>query len=337
MTKTVSSETRLPNGRIPGGVHLPKALRGGVVAIGNFDGVHRGHQAVLSRALEDAARASVPALVLTFEPHPRTLFNPERPVYRITPAPMKARLLRHLGFEAVIEYPFTREFASQSAEDFVSRVLAGQLGISAAVTGFDFHFGKARQGGPGYLMEAGERLGFKVGLIDAFRDEGADVVSSSRIRECLINGDLAEANGLLGYRHTVEGVVAAGRKLGRTLGFPTANIRLAAETGLRHGIYAVRFRRADGSLYGGVASFGRRPTVEENGDALLEVFIFNFDGDLYGEECTVSLFGFLRDEEKFDDLETLKAQMKHDEAEARALLSGVAPLGELDRAVAFAS
>lgn len=321
--------------RIQGGEPVAGHLRGGVVAIGNFDGVHRGHQAVLSRALDEAAAAKVPALVLTFEPHPRTLFNPDKPVYRISPAPMKARLLRSLGFDAVIEYPFTREFASQSAEAFVADILVGQLGISCAITGFDFHFGKARQGGPGYLMDAGTRLGFRVGLIDAFRDEGTEVVSSSRIRECLAAGRLSEANGLLGYRYAVSGEVAEGRKLGRTLGYPTANFRLAAETDLHHGIYAVRLRRADGSLHNGVASFGRRPTVEAAGEALLEVHVFDFNDDLYGEECIVSLFGFLRPEEKFDGLEALTAQMQRDEAEARAMLSAVSPLGPLDRVLAF--
>ncbi len=321
--------------RITGGVRLPEELRGGVVAIGNFDGVHRGHQAVLDRALKEAEKASVPALVLTFEPHPRTLFNPQKPVYRLTPPTMKAELLGRFGFDAVIEYPFTKAFAGRSPEAFVSDVLSDQLGISSAITGFDFHFGKSRQGGPGYLMEAGRRLGFQVGLIDAFRDEATEVISSSRIRECLSAGALAEANGLLGYRHSISGTVVKGRQLGRTLGFPTANFRLDAETSLCHGIYAVRLRRADSSLYDGVASFGRRPTVENEGEALLEVFVFDFDDDLYGEECLVSLFGFLRPEEKFDGLETLTAQMKRDEAEARALLSGVVPFGSLDRMLAF--
>lgn len=321
--------------RIRGGKPLAASLRGGVVAIGNFDGVHRGHQAVLAQALEESKASLAPALVLTFEPHPRTLFNPDNPVYRITPAPMKARLFQSLGFDAVVEFPFDREFASHSPEDFVSDILVEQLGISCAITGFDFHFGKGRQGGPGYLMDAGDRLGFRVGLIDAFRDEGAEVISSSRIRDCLEAGDLAEANGLLGYRYSVNGSVCKGKQLGRTLGYPTANIRLEPETALRHGIYAVRLRRTSGSLHDGVASFGRRPTVEEAGEPLLETFIFDFDDDLYSEDCVVSLFGFLRAEERFDDLDALKAQMKQDEAEARSLLSGVSPLGRLDRCLAF--
>ncbi len=324
-------------GRITGGDRLPEAFRGGIVAIGNFDGVHRGHQTVLGRALESAAGKSVPALVLTFEPHPRTVFAPDNPVFRLSPAPVRARLLRSLGFSAVVEYPFDMEFAGRSAEAFVCEVLVDELGISGAVTGVDFHFGKKRQGGPAYLMNAGHKLGFAVDLVDAFRDEGAEIVSSSRIRQSLRLGYVAEANGMLGYRYSIEGEVVRGKQLGRTLGFPTANFHLPEEAGLCHGIYAVRLRRADGSLHDGVASFGRRPTIEDDGKPVLEVFVFDFDGDLYGETCTVSVFGYLRGEEKFEGVEALVEQMKRDEAEARALLSGVSPLSSLDLAMAFAS
>lgn len=314
---------------------LPAHLQGGVVAIGNFDGVHRGHQAVLERALAEARKRGVPALVLTFEPHPRKVFRPEIPLFVLTPPPMKARLLSYLGFAALIEQPFTRDFAALSAEAFVTDVLDRNLGIIHAVTGFDFHFGKDRQGGPAYLMAAGERHGFGVTLVDAFRDEGAEVVSSSRIRALLCEGAVAEAAGLLGYRFTVESQVIGGQQLGRTLGFPTANMRLSPEATLKEGIYAVRFRRADGTLHDGVASFGRRPTVDDNGAPLLETFVFDFSGDLYGEICAVSFFGFLRAEVKFDGLDALVAQMKRDEVEARALLAGVSPLSELDAAIAF--
>ncbi|RVB74217.1 MULTISPECIES: bifunctional riboflavin kinase/FAD synthetase [unclassified Mesorhizobium] len=314
---------------------LPAHLRGGVVAIGNFDGVHRGHQAVLERALAEARQRDVPALVLTFEPHPRKVFRPDIPLFVLTPPPMKARLLSYLGFAALVEQPFTRDFAALSAEAFVTDVLDRNLGIVHAVTGFDFHFGKDRQGGPAYLMAAGERHGFGVTLVDAFRDEGAEVVSSSRIRAQLGEGEVTEAAGLLGYRFTVESEVIGGQRLGRTLGFPTANMRLSPEATLKEGIYAVRFRRADGKLHDGVASFGRRPTVDDNGTPLLETFVFDFYGDLYGEICAVSFFGFLRAEVKFDGLDALVAQMKRDEAEARALLAGVSPLSELDAAIAF--
>ena len=314
---------------------LPAELKGGVVAIGNFDGVHRGHRSVLERALALAEQRGVPALVLTFEPHPRTVFKPDQPVFRLTPAPLKARLLEAMGFRSVIEYPFDREFSGRSAEDFVRSILVDWLGAGAVVTGFDFHFGKGREGGPAYLMEAGRRHGFDVALVDAFRDENADVVSSSRIRDDLARGDVVGAAGLLGYRYTVEAEVIDGEKLGRTLGYPTANMRLAAETELKAGIYAVRFRRPDGSLYDGVASYGRRPTVTDNGAPLLETFLFDFSGSLYGEVSAVSFFGYLRPELKFDGLDPLVAQMKQDEAEARALLSGVRPLSELDGRISF--
>jgi len=321
--------------RMLGNVQLPAHLRGGVVAIGNFDGVHRGHQAVLRRALAEAEKRGVPALVLTFQPHPRKFFRPQVPLFVLTPPEMKARLLGEMGFAAVVEQPFTAELATKSAEDFVAVILQDNLGICHAVTGFNFHFGKDRQGGPAFLMDAGQRHGFGVTLVDAFRDEGAQIISSSRIRELLVQGDVSQAAGLLGYRFTVQSEVIGGQKLGRTLGFPTANMCLPADVALREGIYAVRFRRADGTPHDGVASFGRRPTVDDNGTPLLETFVFDFSGDLYGEVCEVSFFGYLRGEEKFDGLEALVAQMKRDEDEARAVLAGVRPLSDLDAAVSF--
>lgn len=322
--------------RLTGSSELPDELRGGVVAIGNFDGVHRGHQAVLERALERAFELKVPALVLTFEPHPRVVFRPDVPVARITPAPMRAKLIGLIGFDAVVEQQFDRTFANQTAEEFIDAVLLRCLGISHAVTGFDFHFGRKREGGPAYLMQAGSRLGFGVTLVDAFRDEGADIVSSSAIRGLLAAGDVAQVAGLLGYRYTVEAEIIHGKKLGRTLGYPTANMALPDETPLRHGIYAVRLRRPNGDMHDGVASFGRRPTVTDDGAALLETFVFDFSADIYGEVCDVSFFGFLRGEEKFDGLDALMVQMRRDEEEARALLSGVTPLSVLDSKVAFA-
>ena len=314
---------------------LPGALQGGVIAIGNFDGVHRGHQAVLERALDIAQARGVPALVLTFEPHPRTVFNPDKPVYRLTPGPLRARLLQSMGFQSVIEYPFDRDFAGRSADDFIQSILIDWLQATEVVTGFDFHFGRGREGGPAFLMQAGQAKGFGVTLVDAFRDEGADVVSSSRIRGLLGQGDVAGAAGLLGYRFTVEAEVIKGKQLGRTLGYPTANMALPPEVELKPGIYAVRLRRPDGIIRDGVASFGYRPTVVDNGAALLETFVFDFTGDLYGEICAVTFFGHLRDELKFDGLDPLVVQMKQDEAEARAMLSGVKPLSPLDARIAF--
>ncbi|MGB3503618.1 MAG: bifunctional riboflavin kinase/FAD synthetase [Mesorhizobium sp.] len=325
----------LPCLRITNLADLPDDFRGGVVAIGNFDGVHRGHRAVLDRALALAAEQSCKALALTFEPHPRELFRPDQPVFRMTPPRLRARLLGVLGFDAVVEQKFDRDFASLTAQEFVDRVLVAGLGIRHVVTGVDFHFGKNRQGGPAFLLAAGQDRGFGVSLVDSFRDEGAEIVSSSRIRDLLGEGDVAEAAALLGYRFAVEGEVIRGKQLGRTLGFPTANMQLPAAVGLKHGIYAVRLRRADGTLFDGVASFGRRPTVDVDGVPLLETYVFDYSGDLYGETCRVSFFGFLRGEEKFASLDDLLVQMKRDETEARALLSGVRPLSELDRNLNF--
>ncbi len=327
MTVFHRNETRDP---------LPAHLRGGVVAVGNFDGVHRGHQSVLERALEIAERRGIPALVLTFEPHPRAVFKPDAPVFRITPAPLRARILEALGFKAVVEYPFDRAFAQRTPEDFVHTVLKDWLGASEVVTGFDFHFGHNREGGPAFLMDAGQKYGFGVTLVDAFRDENADVVSSSNIRELLKGGDVSAAAGMLGYHYTVEAEVIGGEKLGRQLGFPTANMRLLPEAALKAGIYAVKFRLADGTVHDGVASYGRRPTVTDNGAPLLETYVFDFSGDLYGQICSVSFFGYLRPELKFDGLDPLVEQMNRDKEEARALLAGVQPLSELDRKICFA-
>ncbi|GAB5507128.1 MAG: bifunctional riboflavin kinase/FAD synthetase [Rhizobiaceae bacterium] len=323
--------------RHQGSKDLPPILHGAVVAIGNFDGVHRGHQAVLECALEAGRARNAPAVALTFEPHPRAFFNPDSKPFRLTPAPMRARILAAFGLDGVLEIPFTRDFAQTEAADFVRDVLAGDLDACHVVTGHNFHFGRGRSGNPDFLREAGHALGFEVSTVEPFGDEGGAVVSSTRIRELLAEGDVAAAAGLLCYRYTVGAEISAGKQLGRTLGFPTANMQLTETNDLRHGIYAVRFRRADGTLHDGVASYGRRPTVEAEGTVLLETFLFDFEGDLYGEACEVSFFGFLRPELKFDGLDPLVAQMQQDEAEARALLSGVKPLSELDARLCFAT
>jgi riboflavin kinase/FMN adenylyltransferase len=323
--------------RIPAAGAMPPALRGAVVAIGNFDGVHRGHQAVLRKAREAAVRANRPAVLLTFEPHPRAVFRPDVPLFRLTPAPQKARIAGLLGFDAVVEQVFDKGFSAHTAEQFVTDVLVSSLGVSHVVTGFDFHFGKGREGGPAYMMEAGKRHGFEVSLVDAFRDENAQTISSSRIRALLAEQAVGEAAGLLGYRYLVSAQITRGKQLGRTLGYPTANMILPEDNDLAHGIYAVRFRRADGSIHDGVASFGRRPTVENDGSPVLETFVLDFEGDLYGEIATVSLVSFLRGEDKFGSLDKLVVQMKQDEAEARAALSAIAPLSPLDAQLTFAN
>jgi riboflavin kinase / FMN adenylyltransferase len=321
--------------RISDFTKIPAELRGGVVAIGNFDGVHHGHRAVLDSALKLAKAKNLPAMVLTFEPHPRTVFKPDVPVYRLTPARMKAEILKALGFDGVVEQPFGRDFSNHSAEEFVRQVLVGGFGVKDVVTGFDFHFGKGREGGPAFLIEAGKRHGFDATLVDAVRDETSDVVSSSRIRAALAAGEMPQAANLLGYRFRVTSEVVHGKKLGRTLGYPTANMALPVETELAHGIYAVRFRRQNGDLHNGVASFGRRPTVTDNGAPILETFLFDFNGDLYGEHATVSLFERLRGEQKFDGLEALVAQMNLDTENAKTVLAMALPVSEIDAKLNF--
>jgi len=314
---------------------FPAHLEGGVVAIGNFDGVHRGHQAVLSAALEVAGQMNIPAFAMTFEPHPRTVFNPDKPVFRLTPAHAKAGLMKGFGLDGTLVLPFDRDFAGMEAEAFVENILIDRLKINHAVTGYDFHFGRGRAGTPDFLRQSGEIHGFGVSIISAQQDEGAEVISSSRIRDALGGGDLALANGLLGYRWFVEGEVEHGEKRGRDLGYPTANIRLGDECTLKHGIYAVKIE-VDGQVHDGVASFGRRPTFD-NGAPLLETFLFDFDGDLYGKTIRISLVSFLRPEQKFETADALVRQMDQDSEEARAALAAMQPLSALDHALNWPS
>ena len=310
---------------------FPDHLRGAVVAIGNFDGVHRGHQAVLDAALAVAHGREVPAFVLTFEPHPRTVFVPDRPVFRLTPTEERARVVAACGFDGIVTAPFTRAFASIEAETFVEDILRQRMGIVHAVTGYDFHFGRARRGTPEFLVEAGAADGFGVTIVTAETDEAGEAVSSSRIRAALAEGDVTLANALLGYRWFFSAEVAHGDKRGRELGYPTANLALAEETALAHGIYAVRVR-VDGRVHDGVASFGRRPTFD-NGAPLFEVHLFDFTGDLYGRRMEVMVAGHLRPEVRFDSAEALIEQMNRDAAEARVLLASLVPLGDLDLAL----
>lgn len=307
---------------------FPAHLKGGVVAIGNFDGVHRGHRAVLEEALDIGRAAGAPVFVMTFEPHPRSVFNPDNPVFRLTPFDQKCEILRACGLDGSLVLPFTREFAGVEADDFVRDILISRLGIRHAVTGYDFHFGRARKGTPDFLRQAGETHGFGVSIVKPENDEGSEVISSSRIRQALSDGDVALANGLLGYRWFVDAKVRHGDKRGRDLGYPTANLALASECPLAHGIYAVRTKLGD-RFIDGVASFGRRPTFD-NGAPLLEVHLFDFKEDLYDRDLRVHLISYLRGEEKFDSAEALIAQMDRDSEEARAALASIRPLSALD-------
>jgi riboflavin kinase/FMN adenylyltransferase len=311
---------------------VPPAWRGAVVAIGNFDGVHSGHQAVLKAAEAEAEHLGVRCIVLTFEPHPRTFFAPASPVFRLTPATLKAALIAALDFSGTLVMTFDGDLAGMEAEDFVTGVLLEKLAARHVVTGYDFHFGHNRRGTPNFLQESGLMHGFGVTVVAEHGDEGG-AVSSSRIRQALGEGDIAHANSLLGWSWSVSGDIVHGDKRGRDLGYPTANMALSPDTTLRHGIYAVRFARGsgefDGEVHDGVASFGRRPTFD-NGRPLLETFLFDFDGDLYGEAALVSLAGWIRPEEAFASPQALVAQMDRDSAAARACLAQTPPT-PLDR------
>ncbi len=297
---------------------LPPPLRGAVVAIGNFDGVHRGHRAVIATALRRARAMSAPALALTFEPHPRSYFRADVPLFRLTDADAKLRLLAATGLGGAIVLDFDATLAAHSAEEFIGRILVERLGVRGVVVGFDFHFGRGRQGSPAFLAEQGARHGIAVDIVAPTEDEGRPV-SSTAIRAALGEGRVVEAAELLGYPWFVSGPVVHGEKRGRDLGFPTANIRLDPACGLKHGIYAVRVG-VDGRRYDGVASFGRRPTFD-NGAPLLEVFLFDFAGDLYGRTLDVAFLGWIRPELKFDGIDALVARMNEDSALARAALA----------------
>jgi riboflavin kinase/FMN adenylyltransferase len=299
------------------GAAMPPVLKRGFIAIGNFDGVHRGHCAVLDVAKTHAKKNGAAALALTFEPHPRSFFKPDTPTFRITPENAKLRLFAVNGLDGAVVMQFTRELASLTAEEFVSKILVGWLGINGVVVGHDFHFGKQRQGTPEFLIDAGRRHGFAVGIVAPLNDGGVPV-SSGKIRDALEAGDIARANELLGHAWFATGEVIHGEKRGRELGFPTANIRLDPSCKLRHGIYAVR-THVGGKTYDAVASYGRRPQFD-NGAPLLETYLFDYSGDLYGQEMTVEFAGFLRDEAKFDNLDALIAQMNRDTEQARVIL-----------------
>ncbi len=297
---------------------VPEALRGGAVAIGNFDGVHLGHKAVLAAAREEAG-SGAPALALTFEPHPRTFFRPDHPIPRLTPPREKRLLLSHEALDGMVELTFDAGLSGLTAEEFVQTVLVDALEASAVVVGWDFHFGKNRGGSPAFLQEAGASHGFRVKVVEPFG--GSEPVSSSRIRDLLREGEVAAANRLLGHRWFVLGDVIHGEKRGRELGYPTANIALAPETPLAHGIYAVRIA-FDGVIRDGVASFGRRPQFHDDAPPLLEPYVFDFKGDLYGKTLGIEFIARLRGEQKFDSVDALVSQMHRDAIEARRIASG---------------
>jgi riboflavin kinase/FMN adenylyltransferase len=297
---------------------LPADAREATVALGNFDGVHLGHASVIRAA--HAARPDAPLAVLTFEPHPREVFRPEDPPFRLTLSPERADALAALGVSLLYELPFNHEFSLMSAEDFVVEVLRRGLGARHLVSGQDFAFGHRRGGDTAFLTARAEVLGMGVTLVPPVTDAQGPL-SSTRIRRVLQDGYPERATAELGRPWTIRGEVAHGDKRGRTIGFPTANVALGRHLEPARGVYAVTARLQDGSYRQGVANIGRRPTVNAGPESRLEVNLFDFAGDIYGTEITVALHAYIRAEVKFSGLDALKAQIAADADTARRLLA----------------
>ena len=302
---------------LAGGV--PESLRGSIVALGNFDGFHLGHQAVVGRALARGFHERRPVVVATFDPHPVRLFKPDVPPFRLTSLDQRQSLFGHAGADAMLVFEFDATLAAMSAEDFVGEVLARRIGAAGVVTGDDFTFGKGRGGDIALLKEVGARSGVIAETVAQVLVDGVRV-SSGRVREALVAGDTASATHMLSRDYAIQGVVQPGDRRGRELGYPTANLELGDYQRPRYGIYAVRVTLEDGSEHSGVASLGVRPTFDPPHE-LLEAHLFDFDGDLYGRTIEVALRAFLRDERKFDSIDALVTQLHADEAEARRVLA----------------
>ncbi len=303
--------------------NLPSDVRGAAVAVGNFDGVHLGHREVIGEAGRIARAAGRLWAVLTLEPHPRSVFSPDTPPFRLTPLPVKARLIESLGVDALVIIPFDREFARLSPRAFVEAVIVGGLGASHVVCGHDFAFGHGRRGTPEMLLWMGDEFDFGFTCVSEVRDGDIEPYSSTRIREYLKVGDPLTAARLLGRPFEIEGIVVPGERRGRALGYPTANVELGEYVRPAFGIYAVRAGwEENGAMQwrDGVANLGIRPTFEAP-EPLLEVHVFDYAGDLYSRSLTTQLVAYLRPEKKFDGIDSLRAQMAEDCAIARARLA----------------
>ena len=304
--------------RLDGNNRIDEDWRGGIVALGNFDGFHAGHQAVVGKAVALAKERGVPALVATFDPHPVRHFKPDAPWFRLTTLEQRERLFAGAGADAMVVFTFGAELAGVTAQGFVEDWLIDHLGASGVVTGEDFTFGKARGGTVQVLADMGRERGLITHAVGAVSD-GGGAISSSRIRDALLAGDCASASRLLTRPFTVEGVVQHGDKLGRTIGFPTANVDMGHYLRPRYGIYAVKGRLPDGRVLNGAANFGIRPTFDPPKE-LLEPHFFDFAEDLYGQMIEVEFHHFIRGEAKYDGLEPLMAQIAKDCDRARELL-----------------
>ncbi len=298
---------------------LSPPLDASVVTLGTFDGVHRGHRDLISRAVVAARAADVPAVAYTFHPHPAALVEGRHSPVLLQPIELRVRDLAGEGIDIVVVEPFDQAFAAVSADEWVERYLVGQLHPRHVVVGFNHRYGKGGQGDNAHLVAAGERLGFTVEVVDAVGDDG--VISSTRIRRQLLDGDVADAAKLLGRPYRLSGVVVKGDQRGRTIGFPTANI--AAEQALLppNGVYATRCHRASGSSYDSVTNIGQRPTFDGT-TITIETHLFDFDDDIYGERVEVELVARIRPEKKFEGIEALVRQIGEDAAAAREILAG---------------
>jgi riboflavin kinase/FMN adenylyltransferase len=299
---------------------VPAHLRGAVIALGNFDGFHLGHQAVVGRAVELARAQGRPAIVATFDPHPIRLFQPDAPPFRLTTLDQRERLFAAAGADAMLVFVFTRAMAAHTAEEFIA-MLVDDFGAAGVVTGEDFTFGRGRAGNVAALRALGAPRGLFAEAVQPVTDATGQVISSTRIRDALIAGDCATASALLSRPFIIEGVVIDGDKRGRTIGFPTANMDIGAYLRPAYGIYAVRVGLADGRVLNGAANLGIRPMFDPPKE-LLETYIFDFSGDLYGQMLEVALIERLRGEEAFDSLDALMAQMDRDVARSRMILAG---------------
>lgn len=308
--------------RLTGSAPLPAAFRGGVIALGNFDGFHIGHQVVVARAVERARAEGRPAIVATFDPHPAAFFRPGHGPFRLTTLEQRERLFAEAGADAMLVIGFDEALADLSPEQFVAQVLAERFGAGGIVTGYDFTFGKARAGTTALLAELGAAHGFLAEAIAPVEDEEGPI-SSTRIRLALEAGDCEEAARLMSRPFAIAGTVIHGDKRGRTIGYPTANIDMGDYLRPRYGIYAVRARLDDGRVVAGAANLGIRPTFDPPKE-LLETFLFDFSESLYDRMLEIELISFLRPEAKFDGLDALVAQMDADCEEARRRLSALA-------------
>ena len=297
---------------------LPPEYRGAVIALGNFDGFHRGHQAVAKAALDWAKAEGRPGIIATFDPHPVRYFAPSAPPFRLTTLDQRQDLFAAAGADAMLVFQFDRSLAETTAEQFVGDLLAQRLGASGVVTGEDFTFGKGRTGNVAVLADLAQQYGMTARAIGPVAEHG-EVVSSSRIRDALKTGECQGAAELLTRPFAIRGVVQHGAKLGRSIGYPTANVELGSYLRPRYGIYAVTARLPDGTVVPGAANLGIRPSFDPPIE-LLETFLFDWSGDLYGAEIEVALHRHLRDEAKFDSLDELTAQMARDCDQARGLL-----------------